>query len=229
MNKIKTPEGFLYYKFKPLYPGIKQINKEKANENLQLLKRILKEQNLNFGLAYGTILGAVRDHDFITHDEDIDLYILKEDETLFLSTLVLLNNYGFNIVRNDRRGLISIMRNGEYIDFYIFSKYKKGIRICSGMLIPEKFLTETIDYPLLGSYYKIPKDYEIFFEYEYGSNWSTPIPYVDFNMTRWKKFSYIIKEHIKNLLPNFIYIPIKKHLENKSIRKYSEKITKLDL
>ena len=93
MNHIKTSMGILYYKFKPIYPGIKQIDKKIANENLQLLKKVFHEQNLFFGLAYGTILGAIRDHDFITHDEDIDLYILKENEELFFSTLFILKDY----------------------------------------------------------------------------------------------------------------------------------------
>ena len=189
MNKLYTPKGYIYYKFKALYPGIKQINKAIANENLKLIKKIFYEQNVFFGLTYGTLLGAIRDKDFINHDEDIDLYIMKEDENKFLLTLNILITYGFKIVRNDRRGIISVMRNGEYIDFYMFSKYNESIRICSGLLIPEKFLTDTIEYYFLGENYYIPREYEQFFLLAYGADWKTPIPYVNFQMNILKRYN----------------------------------------
>ena len=135
---IKTNRGKYIHEQKVLYLGIKQIDKVQANCNLQLLKSILSKNNINFGFIYGTLLGAIREHDFITHDEDIDLFMLEEYKERFYSCLFLLRENGFEVIRDDRCGLISIMRNNEYIDFYIFKKYKPGIRICSGLCILEK-------------------------------------------------------------------------------------------
>ena len=70
---IPTSKGNYSYRFVPIYQGIKPIDKKKAKENLSLLKRICNEHNLDFILFYGTLLGAIREHDFISHDEDIDI------------------------------------------------------------------------------------------------------------------------------------------------------------
>ena len=72
-KKIQTPIGTYRYKFIPIFEGIKQIDKQIANENLKLLKEVCDKHHLTFLLYFGTLLGAVREHDFITHDEDIDL------------------------------------------------------------------------------------------------------------------------------------------------------------
>ena len=85
--KIKTPVGNYYYKYVPIFLGIKPIDKVIAKENLLLLKGILDKHNLKFLLSFGTLLGAVREHDFISHDEDIDLIMFKRDLPSFLSLL----------------------------------------------------------------------------------------------------------------------------------------------
>ena len=80
MPKIHTSSGTITYKTYPLYTGVKVINKEISQENLLLLKRILDNYSIFFGLIAGTLLGAVREHDFINHDEDTDLFFLEEDK-----------------------------------------------------------------------------------------------------------------------------------------------------
>ena len=68
---IDTPKGKYRYKFVPIFEGIKPLNKEIANENLKLLKEVCDRNGLHFLLFFGTLLGAVREHDFIKHDEDV--------------------------------------------------------------------------------------------------------------------------------------------------------------
>ena len=50
---IPTSKGNYSYRFVPIYPGIKPINKERAKENLSLLKRICNTHNLEFILFFG--------------------------------------------------------------------------------------------------------------------------------------------------------------------------------
>jgi hypothetical protein len=76
---INTLKGKYTYKYVPIFLGIKPIDKAIAKENLLLLKDILDKNHLRFLLLFGTLLGAVREHDFIAHDEDIDLVMKKED------------------------------------------------------------------------------------------------------------------------------------------------------
>ena len=82
--KLNTERGVYRYKFVPIFQGIKRINKKIAHENLLILKRLCDEAGLKFILFYGSLLGAVREHDFITHDEDIDVVMYKSDMQKFI-------------------------------------------------------------------------------------------------------------------------------------------------
>ena len=72
MAYIKYKNQRIKYKFYPLYEGIKELDKEISMRNLITLKDVADEYGFRFYLAYGTLLGAVREHDFIAHDEEID-------------------------------------------------------------------------------------------------------------------------------------------------------------
>lgn len=215
MPQIKTLNGNISYKIHPLYLGVKKINKDVARENLLLFKRIVENNGILFGLIGGTLLGAVREHDFIEHDEDIDLFFKEEDKQSFLCLLPRLLREGFSIARYDRRGLLSIIRKGEYIDLYFFSDYGSGIRICSGWCIPEHFLLEYTTLCFQDSQFIVPKDYVAYLKFEYGENWLIPIPYTDFNVSLWKAKFFEIKEHIKGLLPDLIYFYLVRKSEGK--------------
>lgn len=80
-----------------------------------------EDAGITFILFYGTLLGAVREHDFIDHDEDIDLVLFKKDMRKFENQLFKLRECGFEMARYERRGFCSIIRKGEYIDLYFMS------------------------------------------------------------------------------------------------------------
>ena len=50
-----------------------ELNKDDAKFMLSTIKWVLEQNGVHFLLNFGTLLGAVRDHDFIGHDYDIDL------------------------------------------------------------------------------------------------------------------------------------------------------------
>jgi len=116
---IDTPRG--RFRFKPLVieHGMGQIDKDIAFANLLTAKQILEDNGIRFGLMFGTLLGAVRDGDFIDWDEDIDIYLLEEQRKDFHNVLQLFRNRGLELVRADG-DLYSVMRDGQYIDFYFF-------------------------------------------------------------------------------------------------------------
>lgn len=224
--KIKTPKGPYFYKYVPIFLGIKPINKVIAKENLLLLKNILDQNHVLFLLAYGTLLGAAREHDFIAHDEDIDLIMMKKDMPKFLSLLFELRENGFEIARYESRGFLSIIRKGEYIDFYFFDDYPKdpALSYCCMDIYPKALLEDTAPIEFQGAMFQAPRDYIKYLEFNYGSNWHTPIPYVNFKMSSFQKMKSLLAQYIKILLPEKITeriqaISDKKYM-NKQLAKY---------
>lgn len=206
MPTIKTSSGNIRFKTKTIFWGVKLINKEISAENLSIVKHILDKFNVKFMLFSGTLLGAVREKDFITHDEDVDLAFLDEDKQKALDSLPELISAGFSIARYDERGLLSIIRKDEYIDFYFF-KPQKGeevLRTCCGWIIPDKFLTNYTKIEFKGEIYDAPQDYIGFLIHEYGNDWMTPIKWFNYEVSWWKIKLLTLKEYLKDILPNFI-------------------------
>lgn len=226
MPKIKTPKGYIKYKTIPLYEGIKLIDKEKAEENLHLLMPVLEKYGIKTQLAAGSLLGAMREHDFITHDEDIDLNILEEEKDLLFTALHDLEMLGFKVARYDRRGLISIIRNGEYIDFYIFSPYKNGLRYCSGIIFPKEFVEDLTTLRFKDETFYVPRETENYLIFEYGTNWRTPVVWNNYNLSRWNRFKFMLKERMKDYIPDALFFKLVIPAERKLYEKYYKKLTK---
>ncbi len=224
MPRIKTQSGNIQYKLHPLFPGVKQINKSIAKENLLLLKKKLDLIDIQYGLIAGTLLGAVREKDFIDHDEDIDLFFFDEDRERVFDIVPQLKDNGFEIARYDCRGMMSVMRKGEYIDFYFFSKFNNELRGCCGWLIPKYFLENTALLKFQGAMFIVPKDYVEYLKFEYGYSWFTPIAYFNFKEPTWKIWLYKIKENIKTMMPDRLFLKLSSVTEEAKRKKSYRKL-----
>ena len=205
MPKIKTPKGTYRFKLIPIYPGWKLIDKEKAFENLCLFKEIADRNGFKFFLAYGTLLGAAREKDFIAHDEDIDLGADFQDVDTFMSMLFELRDNGFEVARWDDRGLISIIRNKEYIDIYFFKPFNDKLVINCGEPLPKKFLENQSDMDFLGVKFSAPAEIEGALEFWYGKDWRTPAQWLDFQTPKWKIWKFKAMQWVKQFMPKFLY------------------------
>lgn len=206
MAKINTKQGQIVFKQKQLYPGIKRINKVVSTKNLLDVKKIFDEAGLYFGLIYGTLLGCIRENDFIFHDEDIDLFILSEDEDEFKVLLFELFNIGFDLIRYERSGLYSIARNDEYIDFYVMRPFSTKIRWNGAdNFVIEKYLIETKYIDFKGSKFLVPVESEELLELIYGSKWREPIIYFNYQAPKIKVVLLKLFFIIRRLLPKPIY------------------------
>lgn len=226
MASIKTPKGRLHYKPKNLYLGIKQIDRDIAFENLGVLLEVLKKNNVLVSPALGTLLGIIRENNFIEWDEDIDLFVLEEDKNKLLNAFWDLKEVGFDLVRVDRCDMLySVMRNGEYIDFYIMEKLSPEVRGSADIFMFERHLTELIDWDFRGLTISVPKDYEEFLEFRYG-DWRTPVKFANFNLTRGQIFKAKFINWLKNLPPYRIRLWMLKKYHKKDLDKFLERCKK---
>ncbi len=227
MASIETPRGRLHYSPKNIYLGIKQINRDVAFENLKIVVRILREAGISVSPAYGTLLGIIREGDFIEWDEDIDLFVLSEDKDKLLNAFWTMKDEGLELVRELRCGhLYSVMRNGEYIDFYIMDSISPEMRTGYGdLFMLEKYLTDLIDYNFRGLTISVPREYEECLEFLYG-DWRTPVKYVDFEQNRWRIWKMNAKTLIKQLLPNSLAFKLLKKHHRKDLDKFLAKCEK---
>lgn len=225
---ISTQKGKYRYKFVPIFEGIKPINKEIANENLKLLKEVCDRNNLTFLLFFGTLLGAVREHDFITHDEDIDIVMLKSEMPAFLSMLFELRQEGFELARYERRGFLSIIRKGEYIDIYFYAPYKKDPELmhCCMDICEKNFIEEIAPMEFLGNTYMAPVDYEEYLAYQYGDDWRTPSQRFKFGLSNAQRFKQLAIMYIKELIPTPILERLQEKKEQHVLDFFIDKIQK---
>jgi len=198
MQKIQTSIGLIM--FRPYdFSNPKPINKEIAKENLLLFQKIMNRHNISFSLAYGTLLGAIRENDFITHDEDIDVAILDEDRQKLIDSLHDFIKNDFSIGRYEK-DLLSVFRKDEYIDIYIFRKKPFGYRQFNNEVLKEKYLLNTIKYDFKDSQFNIPKEYLSYLKDHYGEDWKKPVKNSHAcNPSLYLKIKTLIQKHAKPL------------------------------
>ncbi len=168
-----------YYTEVLLEHGRKKINRTIARENLELFYPIMQDSGLSYGLFFGTLLGAVREANFIAHDEDTDLYVFDEDKEAVKALMPKFRAVGLEMVRYEDF-MISLMRKDEYIDLYFFKKIKHlGQKPVRKNYYSWEFDADLMenqeDFEFLGMNFPVPANPEHMLEVIYGANWRTPI------------------------------------------------------
>lgn len=161
------------------------MNFEKALSNLKDLCLCLDNNQIEYWLCCGTLLGVIRDNSLIKHDNDVDICINIDhlDYNLIQSIQV----FGFSI--KSGYGLIKdgfelcLERFGEKIDIFFFYKndnywyhsvYTKIDKNYFGKFdyVFSPFSLTRIEFD--NYHYSIPNNPEIVLEQQYGINWRKP-------------------------------------------------------
>ncbi len=156
-----------------------------AVETLLLAKQVLDNLGVSFWLSHGTLLGAIRDHDFIAHDSDIDLGIWDSETDHNIIYLAFIA-YGFkeaNKFGSEGYGhqYAFWSPQGVYIDLFFYQQFGNssyatiwtpaGPRLQRFPAMPS--FPSTIF--IFGENFPIPGNAETWLEANYGPDWRTPI------------------------------------------------------
>lgn len=226
MAKIKTSKGFLQYNNQILYFGNKVMNTDVMMENLHILSVYLDKIDINWGPAFGTLIGIVRNDDFQPWKPVFDIYILKEDEERFKDVLWLLKDVGFSIARYERRGRYYLEREGEYFKVFVLQKISTEVRHTGSTdFIHERYLQNTVKWNFKGVELNVPQEVDEYLSFQYG-DWIVP------KQTVWYQRNYIeriyddFKYWVMDHLPNNIYFYYTYIRRQRDFKNFKDKCTK---
>jgi phosphorylcholine metabolism protein LicD len=143
------------------------INKEDALYLLETLTKLMSDNNIITWLDCGTLLGAVRDNDFIGHDTDVDIAAYESnynrarkltDDTELLKSLNIKRLRTSADSYNRKILSFGVIDSTTYIDIYFWKWIPKRTRIT-----------------FKNKLYVVPKYPEQYLEYLYGEDWKIPI------------------------------------------------------
>lgn len=179
--------------------------RKNALKTFSKIFNILKKENIEFFLVFGTLLGAIREKNFIKHDLDIDFGVWDSCDFLKLQKIMEKNN--FKLISQT---ILSSNNSIEYqnfkdkttgisIDFYKFTKQKNKIKYYDFLRDEKLSYDETIrkygglfvycyhfpqyklkEIDFLGFKCKIFKDYHNFLKKCYGNNYMVQIKNYDY-------------------------------------------------
>lgn len=140
MKKIFKPLYVVFYK-KRVTKKQNQIFRENGLSVLEAFDECMNEAGVNYMLAFGTLLGAVREKGFIKHDLDIDVYVWIDE---YSSNMVdVLQKKGFKLTRqilvdDGKRGKEETyqLASTDIDIFYIFPPVDKLPYTCSFTAYP---------------------------------------------------------------------------------------------
>lgn len=204
MARIKTSKGYLEYNNQILYFGDKVMNTDKMRENLQILSVYLDKIDINWGPAFGTLIGIVRNEDFQPWKPVFDIYILKEDEERFKDILWSLIEVGFKLARYERRGRYYLERDGEFFKIFVLQKISTEVRHTGSTdFIHEKYIQNTVKWDFKGIDLNVPQEVDEYFTFQYG-DWTVPkqtVWYKKSTLARWyQNFKFWIMDHVSDSL-----------------------------
>ncbi|GGU20388.1 LicD family protein [Nocardioides albus] len=152
---------------------------------------LLAEQGLPAMMAYGTLLGVVRENDFLAHDDDVDMLIpleaaTREEAEPVLATLrAMIAERGWKVSRPNNQLNFHITDPATRLHIDLFPLLVGGAEttlhmekmklrpIATSLVLPPTELT------FKGANLLAPADPEGFLAERYGPTWGTPNPFYD--------------------------------------------------
>ena len=146
-------------------------------EGLKEIQSVFDSLNIKMFLSAGTMLGAVRDNDFIKWDWNVSVGCFSEEFNpvykKFKKRLII---NGFILKEKNKGDYICLCTYKNNIKFVIENVIIKGEWATRPYhKSPVKFIKQFEKVLLRGEYFLCPSPIEECVEWQYGKNWKTPI------------------------------------------------------
>jgi len=162
-----------------------RINKAESKKCLLTIKEVFERRKITFWLLCGTMLGAVRDGDFIESDRDIDLGLYAVEKENIYEALLELQEGGFEVYRATADdSFVQVRRGGIYVDLCLMSKWDGARWRCGSYYEPKDYFTNLKPVRFLGTSFLVPGRANEYLSNRYGENWEIKNP----NYRRKKNF-----------------------------------------
>lgn len=166
-------------------------------EALDVLFDIAQREDIDLFLTYGTLLGAIREKDFIPHDDDIDLGVLPyegRDGRQLAQLLVEKYDMKFCHAFSYRGEVTEVSMEYKGIPVDLFFYYTVGdktwcyeylwqqdapytdVRQNNVRMVSQAMVNRLAPITMQGHQCLVPEHAEAFVESIFGSNWKTPDP-----------------------------------------------------
>lgn len=210
------------YIINPKYGQIIRPLRERNQEDN--IFRALKEGNeifeaqfsKNLFICYGTLLGCIRDNDFIPHDDDVDVCFLADDEGLdaavdeFRKVVRTLTDVGHEI-QSDSSAQFHWRLQGTSLD--VFMAWMEGDRLYmynAGGTFSRDQIHPLVDHEFKGHHVLIPNESEALLELIYGPGWRIPDP----------SFQWRVTEEVRLKMNELNAIPVGDTVTHNRIKDY---------
>ena len=142
-------------------------------KELMELKTIFDKHDKVFFLISGTLLGALRENNFIAGDNDIDLGIFIEDISPTNLKEMMISR-GYYLLEDCEYKLSYISKRNVFIEFFFFYEHEDRMLIpnCTNFLAWEFSRFSLKKYNFNGIEFLIPDDHDLYLSENYG-NWSS--------------------------------------------------------
>jgi lipopolysaccharide cholinephosphotransferase len=173
------------------------MDKQVAFENLLVIRDLFAEHGIPMFLTFGTLLGALREKDFIDHDDDVDVGVFERDRDAIMALMPELEKRGFKLlyVRGER--LYKFERRTTELDFFVAASKRtlRGRRwdLEGKATIAARHLDRLDEIEFLGHRFPVPHDALGVVRSLYGRTWNVPIPDSTSRQDWSKRFKMVLR------------------------------------
>ena len=145
-------------------------------------KQVLDELGVVFYLEEGTCLGAIREHGFISWDDDVDLasvfglHGLTEDLPDRIATGLRARGFITKVIVQPHAVYVPALKSSVRIDWHGRWIIEGSTFHYPGVRIPARLFTKLKEIDFIGEKFLVPDPPDEFLQYKYGPDWRTPKP-----------------------------------------------------